>query len=221
MARTADIRHVDYYPAFLDLWQKRVVVIGGGTLATGKVQGLLPCGPEPIVVIAPQVSGFIEDLAVAGKLDWQRRSYMDGDVAGADYCFAATNDRAINAEVAAECRRQRVPVLAIDDIPNCDFIAPAIVRRGRLVVAISTQGRSPALASHMRRTLEKLLPAEWGDLLDVAAAVRERLGPARSQVAPDAWQAALDDELKALVWRQEFDVAEDLLFRRLMMEAPA
>jgi precorrin-2 dehydrogenase/sirohydrochlorin ferrochelatase len=221
MARTADVKYTEYYPAFLDLWHKRVVVVGGGILATGKIRGLLPCGPEPLVVIAPQVSEFIEDHAAAGRLVWQRRPYTEGDVAGADYCFAATNDRAINAAVATEARGRKVPVLAIDDVPNCDFIAPAIVRRGRLVVAISTQGRSPAMASHLRRELEKVLPPEWGDLLDVAATVRERLGPARSQVAPDEWQSALDDELKALVWRGALDAAEDLLFRRLTREVLA
>jgi precorrin-2 dehydrogenase/sirohydrochlorin ferrochelatase len=221
MARTADVKYTEYYPAFLDLWHKRVVVIGGGTLATGKIHGLLPCGPEPIVVIAPHISEFIEDQAAAGKLEWLRRPYAEGDVAGADYCFAATNDREINAAVATEARQQRVPVLAIDDVPNCDFIAPAIVRRGKLVVAISTQGRSPAMASHIRRELDRLLPPEWADLLDVAAAVRERLGPARSRVAPDDWQAALDDDLKALVWQQDLAAAEELLFGRLMKEVPA
>jgi precorrin-2 dehydrogenase/sirohydrochlorin ferrochelatase len=221
MVRTAESKYTEYYPAFLDLWHKSVVVIGGGTLATGKIHGLLPCGPEPLVVIAPKVSAFIEEQAAAGKLDWQRRSYKEGDIAGADYCFAATNDRDINAAVANEARRRRVPVLAIDDVPNCDFIAPAIVRRGQITVAISTQGRSPAMASHIRRELDRLLPPEWADLLDVAAAVRERLGPARSQVAPDDWQAALDPELKALVWRQELDAAEALLFSRLMKEVPA
>jgi len=219
MARTADVKHVDYYPAFLDLWQKRVVVIGGGTLATGKIQGLLPCGPEPLVVIAPEVSELIEQQAAAGVLQWQRRTYAAGDITDADYCFAATNDRTINEAVATEARRERVPVLAIDDVPNCDFIAPAIVRRGRMVVAISTQGLSPAMASHTRRELDSLLPPQWGDLLDVAAAVRKGLGPARSQVTPEAWQEALDDELKALVWKQDLEAAEELLMSRLRQEA--
>jgi precorrin-2 dehydrogenase/sirohydrochlorin ferrochelatase len=221
MARTADVKHMDYYPAFLDLCQKRVVVIGGGTLATGKIHGLLPCGPDPLIVIAPRVSEFIEEQAAGGGLVWQPRTYSEGDIAGADYCFAATNDRDVNAAVAAEARPERVPVLAIDDVPNCDFIAPAILRRGRLVVAISTQGQSPALASHTRRKLEKLLPPQWGDLLDVAAAVRQELRPARSQVTPEAWQEALDDELKALVWKQDLDAAKDLLIRRLRQEVPA
>lgn len=222
MARTEEAKHVTYYPAFLDLWRKRIVVIGGGTLATGKVEGLLPCDPDPIVVIAPEASSIVDRLADEGDVDWQRRSYVEGDLEGADYCFAATNDRDVNAQVAAEARRRRVPVLAIDDIPNCDFIAPAIVRRGHLVVAISTQGRSPAMASHLRRTLDSLLPAEWASLLDVAASVRERLGPdRRARVDPEAWQSALDDELKSLVWRNDLEGAEDLLLGRLLKAVAA
>ena len=218
MARTAEARDFDYYPAFLDLYRKRVVVIGGGELATGKVSGLLPCGPDPLVVIAPWASDFVQEHEQAGHLAWYRREYRDGDLADAELCFAATNDRDVNAVVAIEARRRGTLVLAIDDIPNCDFIAPAIVRRGRMVVAISTQGRSPAMASHTRRTLERDLPDEWGALLDVAATVRDRLGPARSRIAPEAWQVALDDDLKELVWQHRLEDAAELLHRRLIAE---
>ncbi len=218
MARTEHDRHHEYYPAFLDLVRKRVVVVGGGTIATGKVRGLLPCGVVPLVVIAPTVSGFIREHAEQGALEWHSRPYQDGDLEGADLCFAATNDRPLNALVAAEARRRGIPVLAVDDIPYCDFIAPALVKRGGLTVAVSTGGRSPALASYTRRQLEQVVTPEWGDLLEVAAAVRDRLGPDRAKIAPDAWQDALDSDLKRLVWAGELDEATDLLWRRLASE---
>ena len=144
MVRSEEAKGFDYYPAFLDLYRKHVVVIGGGTLATGKVQGLLPCGPDPLVVVAPAVSPVIEEHVEAGRLTWRDREYRDGDLDGAALCFAATNDRGVNAAVADEARWRGVPVLAIDDIPNCDFIAPAIVRRGRMVVAIRAAGNRVA-----------------------------------------------------------------------------
>jgi precorrin-2 dehydrogenase/sirohydrochlorin ferrochelatase len=78
------------------------------------------------------------DWAAAGQLVWLARGYWDGDLAGAALAFAATDDRLLNARVAAEARRRGVPVLAVDDVPNCDFIAPALLRRGELVLAIST-----------------------------------------------------------------------------------
>ena len=221
MARTDADRQYEYYPAFLDLVRKRVVVVGGGTIATQKVRGLLPCGADPIVVIAPRVSTLIQEQADVGAVVWHARPYEDGDLEGADLCFAATNDRALNAVVAREARRREIPVLAVDDIPYCDFIAPAIVKRGHLTVAISTGGRSPALASHTRRKLERVVSPQWGDLLEVAAAVRDRLGPARAKIAPEAWQEALDREVKRLVWAGDLEGATELLWRRLAPEVAA
>jgi siroheme synthase-like protein len=221
MARTDVDREYDYYPAFLDLVRKHVVVVGGGEIATGKVRGLLPCGVDPLVVIAPDVSPLIAACAASGSLTWHARPYRDGDLAGADLAFAATDDRAANAVVAHEARERGIPVLAVDDIPNCDFIAPAVVKRDHLIVAISTGGHSPAMASHLRRRLERVISPEWGDLLAVAAAVRQRLGPDRARVSPLAWQAALDREVKRLVWAGELEAATTLLYERLAPVAVA
>jgi siroheme synthase-like protein len=215
MMRTDADRHYDYYPAFLDLVRKRVVVVGGGEIATGKVRGLLPCGVDPLVVIAPTVSPPIAAHAASRSLIWHQRPYRVGDLAGADLAFAATDDRAANAVVAQEARERGIPILAVDDIPNCDFIAPAVVKRDHLTVAISTGGHSPALASHLRRRLERIISPEWGDLLAVAAAVRQRLGPDRARVSPLAWQAALDKDVMRLVWAGEHDAATALLYERL------
>lgn len=221
MARTEEDRRFDYYPAFLDLVRKRVVVVGGGEIATGKVRGLVPCGVDPLIVVAPEVSGFIQEQADAGALECRRRPYRPGDLEGADLAFASTDDRALNAVVADEARERGVPVLAVDDVPNCDFIAPALVKRGRLAVAISTAGRSPAVASHTRRELERVIGPEWGELLEVAATVRDGLGDDRAKVAPEEWQAALDPELKALVRRGERAAAVALLHGRLRRTSPS
>lgn len=220
MARTTPAdRAYQYYPAFLDLRRKRVVVVGGGEIATGKVRGLLPCGPEPLVVIAPAVSEEIRQAAEAGRLAWHARPYQDGDLAGASLAFGATDDRAANAQVAAEARRRGIPVLAVDDVPHCDFIAPAVVRRGDLLVAISTGGRSPALARRLREQLEQTVTARDGRLLEVAAAARERLGDARRRVSPERWQAALaDPEVQRLVDGGALQDATGALLRHL---APA
>ncbi len=218
MPRTDQDRHYEYYPAFLDLVRKHVVVVGGGTIATQKVRGLLPCGADPIVVIAPKVSVLIQEQAGQGRLRWEQRPYQPGDLEGADLVFASTNDRSLNAEVAREAREREIPVLAVDDIPYCDFIAPAVVKRGQLTVAISTSGRSPALASHTRRKLERVVTPEWGKLLEVAASVRDRLGPYRAKIAPEQWQEALDREVKRLVWAGDTEQATDLLWSRLAPE---
>lgn len=193
MTDHGDDPHFRYYPAFLNLHRKRVVVIGGGAVALRKIAGLLPCGPSPLVVVAPQASPTIQEYARSGQLEWHDRPFSPGDTRGASLVIAATSDRALNARVAAEARRLDVLVQAVDDTPNCDVIAAAIITRGDLVVAVSTGGRSPALARFAREHLEQLIPSQWGELLEVAAQTRERLSANHVAVEPDAWQAALRD----------------------------
>jgi siroheme synthase-like protein len=215
VTRTEDDRGYQYFPAFLDLVRKRVVVIGGGEVAASKVCSLLPCGVEPLVVVAPQTSPYIAEAAAAGRLVWVARGYCNGDLTGAALAFAATDDRSLNALVAAEARRRGVPVLAVDDIPHCDFIAPALVRRGELVLAISTHGRSPALARRAREWLDGALPAHWGGLLEVAGAVRQRLGPLRSSISAEDWQTGLSGPVEDLVRQGDHEAAVTLLWRTL------
>jgi uroporphyrin-III C-methyltransferase / precorrin-2 dehydrogenase / sirohydrochlorin ferrochelatase len=216
MARTTHHdRGAQYFAAFLDLLNKKVVVVGGGKIATSKVRALLPCRPQPLLVVAPRASAVIRRAADAGQLRWLQRDYAPADLAGAALTFGATDDRDLNARVAAEARQLGIPVLAVDDVPNCDFIAPALVRRGDVTLAISTSGRSPAMARRTRERLERALPAYWGDLLDIAAAARERLGATRSLIAPDRWQTALDGEVELLAESGALAEATEALLRKL------
>ena len=225
MARTAaDQRGVAYFAAFLDLLNKKVVVVGGGKVATTKVGALLPCRPAPLVVVAPRASSLIRRAAAAGHLQHVQREYASGDLDGASLAFGASDDPELNARVASDARARGIPVLAVDDVPNCDFIAPALVRRGAVTIAISTSGRSPAMARRTREHLEHALPPYWGDLLEVAAEARERLGETRSLIEPDRWQSALDGEVEALTRSGMLAEAADALVAKLersLFEAPA
>jgi len=213
-SQSAD-RGVAYFAAFLDLLHKKVVVIGGGRVASTKVRALLPCQPAPLVVVAPRATLSIRRAADAGQLTWHPRPYAETDLDGAVLAFGASDDRQLNARVAADARRRGIPVLAVDDVPNCDFIAPAIVRRGDLTVAISTAGRSPAMARRTRELLDASLPPYWGDLLDVAAAARDQLGGTRAVIDPDRWQTALQGEVEYLTSIGALSEAIDLLLRKL------
>jgi uroporphyrin-III C-methyltransferase/precorrin-2 dehydrogenase/sirohydrochlorin ferrochelatase len=216
MARTAPAdRGVPYFAAFLDLLGKRVVVVGGGKVASTKVRALLACRPAPLIVVAPTATAFIRRAAEADQVEWLPREYQADDLQDAALAFGATDDRSLNARVAADARQLGVPVLAVDDVPNCDFIAPALVRRGDVTIAISTGGRSPAMARRTRERLDSLLPAHWGDLLDVAAAARERLGGTRSVIEPDRWQTALDGDVEQLTETGALAEATDVLVRKL------
>jgi uroporphyrin-III C-methyltransferase/precorrin-2 dehydrogenase/sirohydrochlorin ferrochelatase len=217
-------RGAAYFAAFLDLFHKKVVVVGGGRVASTKVRALLPCSPEPLVVVAPSATNAIRSAARESRLVWVQREYASDDLDGAALAFGASDDRALNARVASDARARGIPVLAVDDVPNCDFIAPALVRRGDVTVAISTSGRSPAMARRTREYLEHVLPASWSDLLEVAAAARERLGQTRSVIEPDRWQTAIDGDVEQLVSAGALAEATELLVRKLersLFETPS
>jgi len=133
------------YPIFLDLEGAAVLVVGGGPIALRKATGLAEAGAI-ITVIAPDL---VDGLAsVAQRIE--QRQYRHGDVADYQLVITATNDPALNAQVAADAKAIRVWVNSADDPDNCSFILPAIARRGPVTVAVSTGGASPALASRLR-----------------------------------------------------------------------
>jgi precorrin-2 dehydrogenase/sirohydrochlorin ferrochelatase len=181
-----------YYPVCLDLRDRPCVVIGGGTVAARKVEGLLECGAR-VTVVAPLLAPALQALLDAGQITARLRPYADGDLDGAALAIAATDEREVNALVAAEARARGVWLNAADDPERCDFILPAVIRRGDLQIAISTGGRSPALARRVREDLERLLPAEYADLLPVLADVRAELREEGVDVPPERWQTALDE----------------------------
>ena len=183
-----------YYPVALDIARKRCVVVGGGTIATDKVEGLLRAEAQ-VEVVSPDVGDRIEELAASGLIQLHRRPYQPSDIDGAFLVIAATDDLGVNAQVAADARAARVLVNAVDDPPNCDFFAVAVVRRGDLQLGISTGGRSPAFARWMREHLDASLPGEYGELLSVLGEVRDRL-KARGPIPPyERWQAAITEEV--------------------------
>jgi siroheme synthase-like protein len=182
------------------------------------VRGLLPCEPDPLLVVAPEASPFIREQAAAGRLQWQARPFDEADLEDAHLVIAATADRAVNAHVAAAARQRGLPAMAVDDPTNCDFIAPAVVRRGDVVVAVSTNGRSPAVARRTRDRLEQSLPPYWGSLLDAAAEARERLRGRCASVTPERWQAALNSDVERLAAAGATQQAVEVLVRQLLQE---
>jgi uroporphyrin-III C-methyltransferase/precorrin-2 dehydrogenase/sirohydrochlorin ferrochelatase len=186
-----------YYPVGLDLADKEVLVVGGGAIAEGKIDQLLECGAR-VRLVSPTATPRLVALAAQGVLVWLERPFEPGDVAGGQPAWiviAASDDRAANAAVAAAARAAGRLVNAVDDVPNCDFIAMSVLRRGDLQVAISTGGGSPALARWLREELEARLPEELGALLDLLAEARTEL-KAERRIPPYAtWRRAISPDL--------------------------
>ena len=203
-----------YYPAFLELRDKPVVLIGGGQETEGKIASLLNCGAR-VTIVASQVGPETQNLAQSGRLTWVRREYQDGDLASAWIAIVGSADHDLNHRAAGEARAHRVMVNTVDDIPGCDFIAPAVVRRGDLTVAISTGGGSPAMARYTRQELQRLIPEEWGGVLQVLADARAEVRRRGLRPDGDRWQECIDDELMALVRAGALEDATVRLVRML------
>ncbi|MSP13637.1 MAG: bifunctional precorrin-2 dehydrogenase/sirohydrochlorin ferrochelatase [Chloroflexi bacterium] len=168
------ISKMHYYPVLLDLRRRRCVVIGGGRVAEGKIKSLIEAEAE-VTVVAPDLTQDLEQLACAGQFVLLRRSYRNGDLAGAFLAISATDDRATNEAIWQEADALNILVNVVDDVPHCNFIAPSIMRRGDLVVAISTSGKAPALAVRLRQQLETRIGDEHARFLELAGQIRAPL----------------------------------------------
>ncbi len=206
-----------HYPVFVDLSERRCVVIGGGPVAERKVEGLLAAGAA-VTVISPGLTAHQEALAEEGRIRHVRREYGPGDLAGSELAFAATDDGGVNAAVAREGRERGVWVNVADDPVHGDFIVPSVLRRGDLVVAVGTGGASPALSRAIRAELEAYFTEEHAVLAEVVAGVRRELRQGSNTPDPEAWCSALDDELRRLVTEGNPARARARLLRRLGAE---
>lgn len=189
------------YPVMLRLDGARCLVVGGGQVAARKVAGLLEAGGQ-VVVVAPDLEGSLQKLAEQGRVEWVRRGFCRADLPGSRLVIAATDDEGVNAAVAREARRLGIWVNVVDQPDLCDFIAPAVVRRGPVVVACSTGGQSPALARDLRRRLERVVGPAYGEVAGMLGAIRAEVQERLPEPAQRAafWDAALS--LPLLDWAQ-------------------
>lgn len=198
------------YPIALDLYGKLCLVVGGGSLAAEKVEGLLLAGAR-VRVVDPDPNATLRVLADAGAIELHSRAYIPDDLKDVTLAYGASEDRDRNARVAGDARTVGVLVNAVDDIPNCDFFAMALVRRGDLQIAISTNGRSPALARWTREYLDAWLPGELGGLLDVLADVRTEVRASGTVPGYDRWNAAISEEVLMRIRHGDGDGARALV----------
>lgn len=196
-----------YYPVALDLAGKECLVVGGGGLALEKIHGLLRAGAR-VTAVAPEPLGEIAELEAGSAVSVRPRDYHPDDLNGIYLAYGASEDRELNARVALDARARGILVNAVDDIPHCDFFAVALVRRGDLQIAISTNGRSPAFARWMREYLDSCLPDQLGEVLDVMGCARDRLRSDGAVPPYDIWREAIDNEVFDAVHTYDRDEAQ-------------
>src|SRR5216110_2638496 len=197
-----------FYPVFLDLRGRRAVVIGGGAVAEQKVHGLVGAGAH-VTVVSTDVTPALGALARRNAIEHKRRPYRRGDLKGAWLAIAATDDRGTNGAVWAEAEQLGVPVNAVDDLEHCSFIAPAVHREGDITVAVSTAGKSPALAVRLRQRIARLVGRAEARLCELLGELRPGLAervpdtPARTAL----WYRIVDSDVIDFVRRGDIEGA--------------
>lgn len=180
---------MSYFPFFIEIQGKKGVVIGGGKHAVYKVQKLLPFEPE-LTVIAPEMSEEMESLAekkeqktkmqntddrMAGSLTLCHRNWQESDLEGAAFVIAALSDTEENSRIAELCRAHHILVNVVDQPADCDFYFPAIVKDGPVTVAVSSDGKSPAATTYLRKKVENMMPEGIGAAVELLGAMRAEL----------------------------------------------
>ena len=203
-----------YYPINLELQDRRVVIVGGGAVAARKARRLVAAGAR-LVVVAPLVDERLAALVAAGSLVHLERGYLPGDLEGALLAFAATDDAAVNAAVAAEASERGILVDVVAAPREGDFTTPALLCRGDLLITASTAGASPGLARRIINELEPLFGEEYAQSVTLLGQFREKLLTEKGGSAYNgrvfAELAALD--LPALIKNGRKDDLDQLLLR--------
>lgn len=208
-----------YTICLIGLHARQTVVIGGGSVAVRKVEGLLAAEAK-VRVISPACDPAIQSLAEKSAIEFLQRPYRYGDLAGAFLAIAATDEPEVNQAVWHEARERGCLVNVVDDPQHSSFILPAVVQRGEMSVAISTGGGSPALARRMRERLEALIEPEYGTLTEVLGALRPEIithfsaGQARLQAALRIVDSNILEVIRKHGKEAAFTYARELLYKQ-------
>jgi precorrin-2 dehydrogenase len=163
-----------YYPVNLDINNRACLVVGGGQVGTRKALGLLDCGAR-VTVVSPEGTDELARMTAAGRLTWKKRGYAPDDLADVFLVIGATDNEVLNRRVHADAHQRNLLCNIADRPKICNFILPAVIRRGDLVLAVSTSGKSPAFAKTLRKSLEKQFGEEYDTFLQLMGAIRHRL----------------------------------------------
>ncbi|MGD2096019.1 MAG: bifunctional precorrin-2 dehydrogenase/sirohydrochlorin ferrochelatase [Desulfobacterales bacterium] len=189
-----------YYPINLDIKNRNCLVVGGGGVGTRKVITLLDCGAR-VTVVSPDPAPRLKKLAEKGSIQLKERSYRSDDLHQMFLVIGATDDENLNRQISKDAERINILCNIADRPEVCNFILPAIVRRGDLAITISTSGKSPALAKRLRLELETQFGEEYADFLRLMGAIRDTLlGQAHEPEAHKAlFNQLIDKDLIGLI----------------------
>jgi precorrin-2 dehydrogenase/sirohydrochlorin ferrochelatase len=205
-----------YYPVHLDIQNRKCLVVGGGAVGTRKVNTLLECGAR-VAVVSPEPTPQLTRLASEGSITLRKRNYRSDDITGMFLVIGATDDESLNHQISKDAERAHILCNIADRPEVCNFILPSIVRCGDLVITVSTSGKSPALAKHLRQKLETQFGREYADFLLLMGAIRRKiLSQAHEPEAhKDLFHKLIDSNLIELMQAGKTEEINSVLYKIL------
>jgi len=205
-----------YYPVNLDIKDRKCLVVGGGDVGTRKVITLLECGAF-VTVVSIDASEKLLKLAESGIIELKRRPYTGADLGGMFLVICATDNEPLNLQVGRDAEKMNMLCNIADRPEACNFILPALVKRGDLVIAVSTSGKSPAFAKKIRKDLEKQYGVEYADFLKLMGAIRKKLLSKSHE--PEAhkpiFEKLINKDIVKLIKNNDADKIDSVLFEAL------
>ncbi len=200
------------YPICLDIAGARCVVVGGGEVAERKVAGLRACGAR-VVLVTKVLTAGLRTMTETAEIEWIADDYREGYLEGAFLVIGATDREDVNGRVSRDARDRMIPVNIVDDPARCTFLVPSVFRRGDLLVAVSTAGKSPALARRVREEIEKNYGPEYGVLLEIMGALRGKIlaRGAPSAENRDLFESVLDSDILRHIREGNGDRVRDII----------
>lgn len=212
-----------YYPIYLDLAGRSVLVVGGGTIAEGKALQLVEAGAR-VLVVSPALTELLGELAEQGRLVWRQAVFAESDLDGVWLVISATDDQAVNEAVARAAAERGLLCNVVDQPALCNFITPALVTRGGIQISVSSGGGSPSVTKRVKREIGELIGTEHAELLELAAEMRaeaKRLIPdfeSRKQVLGEFVESEAIDLLRAGKREEARQLAFDMLQKAVQTE---
>lgn len=205
-----------YYPIQLDIRNRNCLVIGGGSVGTRKVSMLLKCGAR-VTVVSPQISEQLRNLSANNAVSLHERAYTNSDLDDIFLAIGATDDETLNRQISQDAEQRDILCNIADRPEICNFILPAIVQRGDMVITISTSGQSPAMAKSLRKQLENQFGEEYAEFLLLMGAIRRKL--LQEEHAPEEhkpiFESLINSNLIELVREKRKEEIDSLLHRTL------
>jgi precorrin-2 dehydrogenase / sirohydrochlorin ferrochelatase len=213
---------MSYYPVMLNLKNRKVLFVGGGWETEHKVRGLLEAGAN-LTLLSPYPHPELDALEQAGKIVWHRRGFETGDLAGVWLVMAHTKDKADNLPIYAQAEALGVLCNSVDDPDRCSLILPSVVRRGDLIIAISTSGTAPALGVRIKQKLNLEYGQEYAEFLAILRSMRSSItaGFASFDLRKKLWYDLMDSKALQLVKDNKPDEAQAEIKRGVLAQREA